>query len=303
LYLRVNCGQFARSQKESNPGETNDVRQGRTHGHRFPSPGKIAFDEAPAPRQVHDGVRRKHSLTRRRYLYRLCRARQRRGSRRLHRPFQRLTYGDLRRRRFGWPHVQYLWSLQGHVFYTIFGGTDFTTAGFNLAAVSFAASPLSSGTFLPIAATEGFTYAASDGDALSGTVSWTSLAVGPEVASRLSAQLTGELTVDTSVGDSDFLNDFSVGSTADTVAYFVPPCPIDTLAAGGCGVTSEGGSFDGGPPLRRRARRRWRTLPSEDKEIRRRRSWFTSARWLGILPRKASTPAPISAREEEATAR
>ena len=100
--------------------------------------------------------------------------------------------------------------------------------------------------FLPIAATEGFTYAASDGDALSGAVSWTSLAVGPEVGSRLSAQLTGNLTVDTSVGDSDFLNDFSVGSTADIVAYFVPPCPIDTLAAGGCGVTSEVGSFDGG---------------------------------------------------------
>ena len=135
---------------------------------------------------------------------------------------------------------------QDTVFYTILGGTDFATGGFKLAAVAFAASPLSSGAFRPIAATEGFTYAAPDGDALSGTVLWTSLAVGPEAAGRLSAQLSGELAVDTSVGDTDFLNDFSVGSTADIVAYFLPPCPIDTLAAGGCGVTSEAGSFDGG---------------------------------------------------------
>ena len=135
---------------------------------------------------------------------------------------------------------------QDTVFYTILGGTDFATGGFKLAAVAFAASPLSSGAFRPIAATEGFTYAAPDGDALSGTVLWTSLAVGSEVAGRLSAQLSGELAVDTSVGDTDFLNDFSVGSTADIVAYFLPPCPIDTLAAGGCGVTSEAGSFDGG---------------------------------------------------------
>lgn len=136
---------------------------------------------------------------------------------------------------------------QDTVFYTILGGTDFATGGFRLAAVAFAASPLSSGAFRPIAATEGFTYAAPDGDALSGTILWTSLAVGPEAAGRLSAQLSGELAVDTSVGDRDFLNDFSVGSTADIVAYFLPPCPIDTLAAGGCcGVTSEVGSFDGG---------------------------------------------------------
>ena len=114
---------------------------------------------------------------------------------------------------------------QDTVFYTILGGTDFATGGFKLAAVAFAASPLSSGAFRPIAATEGFTYAAPDGDALSGTVLWTSLAVGPEAAGRLSAQLSGELAVDTSVGDTDFLNDFSVGSTADIVAYFLPPAP------------------------------------------------------------------------------
>ena len=58
---------------------------------------------------------------------------------------------------------------QDTVFYTILGGTDFATGGFKLAAVAFAASPLSSGAFRPIATTEGFTYAAPDGDALSGT--------------------------------------------------------------------------------------------------------------------------------------
>jgi hypothetical protein len=123
-------------------------------------------------------------------------------------------------------------------------GQDIGSFGFfSLGAMDFTAVP-----YGPIAVSETFTYTSPD-DSLSGVISWQSLFNGGEAAGEIAAGLRGVLTVASSVGDAAFLTDFSAGSSNNAVAYLLPPCAIDLLAAGNCGTNSEFGYFDGGAIL------------------------------------------------------
>ncbi len=108
-----------------------------------------------------------------------------------------------------------------------FSGPD--TGTFTFGPADFLAGPEVAGVF-STNGTETFSYSSiTDSDTASGMVTWNTIE-----DNTLFPTLRGSFLVTSSIGDSAFLNQFPVGSTADVEATVSITCSLTNLVAGSC---------------------------------------------------------------------